>query len=69
MRTVLADPCFISTKIIICSFSAKSIQPFNSHSLWFRHVYEVLYTTEDNVPLVKLTNENSQVSTGNVTNY
>ena len=42
---------------------------FNSHSSWFKYAYEALYTPEDNVPLVKLTNENSQVSTGDVTTY
>ncbi len=42
---------------------------FSSHSSWFKHVYKVLYTSEDNVPLVKPTNENSRVNTGSRTNH
>lgn len=66
-QTSNLDLSNIETKIANRNTIMRNI--FNSHSSWFKHVYEVLYTPEDNVPLVKLTNENSQVSTGNVTNY
>jgi NADPH-dependent 7-cyano-7-deazaguanine reductase QueF len=42
---------------------------FDSHSSWFKHVYKVLYTSEGNVPIVKFTNENSQVNAGSGTNH
>ena len=42
---------------------------FSSHSSWFKHVCEVLYTPEGNVPFVKFTNESSQVITGSGTNH
>lgn len=42
---------------------------FDSHSSWFKHVYEVLYISEGNVPIVKFTNENYQVNAGSGTNH
>lgn len=39
------------------------------NSAWFEHVYKVLYTPEESVPLVNFSNENSRVNTGSRTNH
>ncbi|HHT9145466.1 MAG TPA: hypothetical protein ACFYD4_07290 [Candidatus Wunengus sp. YC61] len=42
---------------------------FHSHSAWFEHVYKALYTSEDNVPLVKFNSENSGINTMSRTSH